>query len=377
MRRFFKTLGLVILLILLALSVFLGATRQGRATTKSILFIPQVFNMPVRPLEWFTNEPIVQRVTFPIPDGIGQGDLYRPPGDGPYGAALLFLGVAPAGPDDARVLRLGKALARSNMVTLFYWSPSMREKRMEPDDIHNLVAAFQYLHSLPFVDPERVGMGGFCVGASYALMAASQPQINENVSFVNAFGPYFSMPELVLAIATRKKFSNGQYVDWEPDRLTREVFITHITRDLPDNEGAILRDTFQQNSPETINPNALSQEGQAAYQLLNIPSMEQAAEAISRLPDKTRENLLQVSPSTYLGDLQARVLIMHDREDDLVPAYESQRLYDVLKANNKDVTHTEYGIFRHVTPDLAGGLDAMAELWRFSRHMHSIMMQAT
>src|SRR5688500_17582055 len=135
MRRFFKNLGITLLVLLSTLSIFLGATREGRATTKSLLFIPQVFDMSIRPLEWFTNDPIIERARLPTPAGIGQGDLYRPPGDGPSGAALLFLGVAPAGPDDARVIRLGKALARSNIVTLFYWSPYMQAKFMEPADI--------------------------------------------------------------------------------------------------------------------------------------------------------------------------------------------------------------------------------------------------
>ena len=58
---------------------------------------------------------------------------------------VLFPGIFPHGSDDPRVARLGKALARANMVTMIYWSPTMAEGRMESDDIHNLVAAFEYL----------------------------------------------------------------------------------------------------------------------------------------------------------------------------------------------------------------------------------------
>ena len=60
------------------------------------------------------------------------------------------------------------------MATMFYWSPIMAEGRMEPEDIHNLVAAYQFLSSQDFIDPSRVGIGGFCVGASYSIMAATQ-----------------------------------------------------------------------------------------------------------------------------------------------------------------------------------------------------------
>ena len=101
-----------------AISALLSAPRQGRAAVKSVLFIPQVFNMGIKPLEWFTPEPVVERITFPIAGGAGEGDLFRPPGKGPYAAVLLFLGVQSAAAAYPRVVNLGKALARSNLVTL-------------------------------------------------------------------------------------------------------------------------------------------------------------------------------------------------------------------------------------------------------------------
>ena len=84
-----------------------------------------------------------------------------------------------------------------------------------------------------------------------------------------------------------------------------------------------------------------------------------------------------VSPSQYLDGLNARLLIMHDREDDLVPAYESRRLRDALK-DRGNARYTEFGLFDHVTPDIRlGPINTAKELVSFFRHMHSILMQAT
>ncbi len=380
-NRFFlvvKRAAQAALLLLIVFVIFLGASHQGRASVKAAMFIPHVFDAPVKPLEWFTPSPIRERVSFPIPTGAAIGDVYRPPGEGPFAAVVLFLGVNPAGADDARVVRLGEALARSNMATMFYWSPIMSDGRMVPEDIHNLVAAFEYLSDQDFVDANRVGIGGFCVGASYSIMAAAQEPIRDRVVFVNAFGPYFNMPDLLTSIASETRSYGDLVQPWQPDKLTREVFVTHMTEDLPDNELLLLQQGFNEGAP--IPEDAvqdLSDEGAAAYALLQGVPREEVDAYRARMPAETLERGDRISPSQYIGDLEAQLLIMHDREDDLIPSFESRRLSDAL-ADRDNVRYTEFGLFDHVTPEIRLGLlDTVRELSKLFLHLHGILMQAT
>ena len=375
--NFLKKTGLTVLLALIALTIFLGASHEGRAAVKTTLFIPHVFNAGVKPLNWFTPDPVVERVAFPIPGGAGAGDIYRPPGDGPYAAVLLFLGVAPAGSDDPRVVRLGDALARSNMVTLFYWSPIMADGRMEPEDVDNLVAAFQYLSAQDYVDDTRVGMGGFCVGASFSIMAASEEPIRDHVTFVNAFGPYFDMRDLIGAISSGTKSYGNETLSWEPDKLSRKVFITHLTQDLPETESRLLQNAFLDNASPEIAIQDLSPQGKAVYSLLKGVPPEEVKTHLAQIPQRTQERAALISPNQRLDGLRAPLLIMHDREDDLVPAFESRRLRDALEPRG-NARYTEFGLFDHVTPDIRLGLwDTSKELVKLFRHLHSILMQAT
>ncbi len=369
--------GFTALLVLMAFTIFLGASHEGRAAVKATLFIPHVFNASIKPLNWFTPTPVVERVTFPIPGGAGAGDIYRPPGEGPYAAVLLFLGVAPAGHDDPRVVRLGDALARSNMVTLFYWSPIMAEGRMEPEDVDNLVAAFQYLSAQDYVDATRVGMGGFCVGASFSIMAASAEPIRDQVAFVNAFGPYFDMRDLIGAISSGTKSYGVETLSWEPDKLSRKVFITHLTQDLPETESRLLQNAFLDNASPEIAVQDLSPQGKAVYNLLKGVPQEEVKTHLAQIPQRTQERAALISPSQRLDGLRTPLLIMHDREDDLVPAFESRRLLDALK-HRGNARYTEFGLFDHVTPDIRLGLwDTSKELVKLFRHLHSILMKAT
>ena len=375
---FVKRAAQAAFLLLIVFIIFLGASHQGRASIKAAMFIPHVFDAPIKPLEWFTPAPVRERVSFPIPYGAGIGDLYRPPGEGPFAAVVLFLGVSPAGADDPRVVRLGEALARSNMATMFYWSPIMAEGRMEPEDIHNLVAAFQFLSSQDFIDPSRVGIGGFCVGASYSIMAAAQEPIREQVAFVNAFGPYFHLPDLLTAITSQTRIYGDDVQPWKPDKLSREVYVTHMTEDLPENERRLLQEGFIEEAaiPEDA-IQSLSDEGKAVYTLLMGVPREEADAYRSRMPAATLERGDSISPSQYIDDLEAELLIMHDREDKLVPAFESRRLRDAL-ADRGNVRYTEFGLFDHVTPEIRLGLwDTAKELRKLFLHLHGILMQAT
>ena len=287
-----------------------------------------------------------------------------------------FWGSPRAGPDDPRVTGLGEALARGNLVTMFYWSPVMMEKRLHSPDVQNLVAAFQYLRSQQYVDPERVGMGGFCVGASFVLMAAAQEPIRDQVAFVNAFGPYFDMTDLVRAMASRSRLSNGGREPWEVDPLTYEVFVRELTAVLQEEEALLFHEVFLEDNGTTIDLTSLSPRAEAVYHLLEGVPFEEVEGYLAQLPQSLLDQFAQVSPRLYTGDLRAPVQLMHDRDDPLVPAAESRHLKEALPEDQ--VHYTEFLMFRHMDPTRAlNPLTLAGELAKFFLHLHPIFMQAS
>ncbi len=146
----------------LAAALFFALVPQGRAAVHAALFVLQVLEVPFKPQPWFAPPPVRREVSYPQADGAGLGDIYRLPGDGQRAAVLLFLGANAAGRDDPDVANLGNALARAGFVAMFHWSPTMAlQHNLDSTEIQNLVWAFQHLRAQEFVDPERVGMGGF------------------------------------------------------------------------------------------------------------------------------------------------------------------------------------------------------------------------
>ena len=379
LRRTLLALGVLLLLFF----NYLAIAPQGQAVVASVLFVVQVLPIPVKPQEWVTPDPVREPVSFPLRGGEGAADIYRIPDNKRRAGVLIFLGVNPAPRDDDRVVNLGNGLARAGFVVMIPWSPSMIEERIDPDEADRLVQAFQYLQGLDYVDAARVGMGGFCVGASIALVAASDPRINEEVDFVSSFGAYYDVRDLLKQIATKHSFYDGTVEPWDPRRLTEKVFVNQLVDGLEDPaERKTLARIFIDKDPQAPEPDELSMAGEAVYRLLsssNAPrdderlSLDEADELLRRLPSGLLADLEKISPSTNIRGLKARLLVAHDREDDAVPAEESRRLVDATSGRG-DIHHTEFSFFSHVTPDKpVGPLTFVEEAFKLFRYTYNII----
>ena len=383
MRRilweWFLRLFLTIVVLSSLLSLFLTFTPQGRAGFHTVLFVLQILEMPVKPQPWFTKEPVRREVTYPQADGIGVADIYRIPDDKERAAVLLFLGANAAGRDDEDVVNLGNALARAGFVAMFHWSPTMALRfNIDPSEVENLVWAFQYLSGSESVDRDRVGIGGFCVGASFALMAAADARIRYDVSFINAFGPYYDAQDLLLQVASRSRLYQGQRDQWEPDSLTLRVLANELIESLTDpREREVMHRLYveRQDIPQS-ELEGLSGPALRVRRLLDGTTPQEAQVIYGELPAVFLENMRRISPSTYVGDLRARVMILHDRYDRLVPAAESRRLADALELRG-DFQYTELLAFEHVRPTSGGGLWELAkEGFKLYRHMYGFLREA-
>ena len=327
-------------------------TPQGRAGFHTVLFVMQFLEVPVQPQPWFTKEPVRREVTYPQAVGTGVADIYRIPDDKERAAVLLFLGANAAGRDDEDVVNLGNALARAGFVAMFHWSPTMAlQYNIDPSEIENLVWAYQYLREREFVDRNRVGIGGFCVGASFALVAAADSRIRDDVSFINAFGPYYDARDLLLQAASRSRHYQGQRDPWNPDRLTLKVLANELIETLTDPlEQEVLTRLYLKR--QDIPQSELEGLSEPARRLLDGTTPQEAQALYRQLPSEFRENMSRISPSTYVGSLKAKLMILHDRDDRLVPAAESRRLAGALEQRGH-VRYTEVLAFEHVRPTSA------------------------
>jgi dienelactone hydrolase len=213
-----------------------------RASGRTAVFYLKVLPMlPSRPVDWLTPEPVVKRVRYPGLEGPVEGDLYRPATAGPYPGMVVCIGVVPFGVDHPQVPRLGGALARAGFAALLVWSPAMRDLRLEPKDSRRIALAYRWLIEQPFIDVDRSGLLGTCVGGSFALMSAADPLIRDRVGFIGAWAPYSSLRTLARDVSTATTVAGDETSPWAVDQLTRKVFVRSLTEILDPDEAERLR----------------------------------------------------------------------------------------------------------------------------------------
>lgn len=348
-----------------------------RAAAKTAVFMLKLLPMlPSRALDWITPVPVVERVRYPTRSGLLEGDLYRPATGGPYPGVVVCLGVVPFGVDHPQVPRLGTVLARSGFAALLYWSPAMRDLRLDPEDIEQLALAYRWLIDQPYIDPRRSGFIGTCVGGSFVLMAAAHPAIRDRVGFVAAFAPYASLRTLAPDIASATRLCGAAREPWPVDQLTRKVFVRSMTALLEPGEAAVLQTACAEPGGHT--DRSLSEEGRAVYRLLTAPEAGEAEAALNRLPAAMQRHLDAISPLHYLPELRAPLIdFCHDRNDLVIPVSESRRLQTAL-GGRAGVQYTEFAMFQHMDPTKRklSPLHLLRELGKFYRYVYPMFRQA-
>jgi dienelactone hydrolase len=320
-----------------------------RRLAKAAIFFIKVFPMlPSRPIDWVTKPPMIEKVKYPTRFGQAEGEIYRPPGAGPFPGIVVCLGVVPFGVDHPQVPVLGKALARAGFAALLYWSPAMRDFRLDPDDVDNIALAYQWLIEQPNVDPARSGLLGTCVGGSFALMASASSLIRDRIAFIGAYAPFSSMSTFARDIASATCSTDDGREPWVVDQLTRKVFVHSLTAWLEPAVAELFQSALADKSGQLDNY-SMSANGKAVYSLLTARNEAEADSALQNLPPSIQERLAILSPMNYLKDIHAPVIVMlHDRGDKVIPVGESRRLHSAL-AGNANVHYTEMQ-FSHLDP---------------------------
>lgn len=357
------------------------------AVTRSLVFILKALPWTSSMMDRVTAPPVIEHFAYPGQAGNAAAEVYRPATRGPHPGVVVSLGVVPAGVDHPQRARLGEALARAGFATLLHWSPAMRDLRLDPADIGTLASAYQALLDQPYVDATRSGFLGTCVGGSFALMAAAQPDIRDRLAFVSAYAPYASLWTLARDIASGSRTIDGGAEAWQVDPLVWTTYVRCVTDRLPPEEAQCLRDAYQHRfawdaSKTRIieaatgpDPTKLSADGGAVLALLRTSDAVAADLALHRLPAHIQTLLTSMSPLTHASSIKAPLIVLlHDRHDHMIPVSESRQLWAVL-GGRSGATYTELE-FRHLDPTKLSPLRLARELPKLYTAIYPLYRQA-
>ncbi len=364
LRRFLiRTWPLLLSLALLAAApLALQTTREGRAAVDASLYLPDMVvqvPLPLRPVELVSRAPSRERITLEYTSRDGprtiEADLYVPQGGGTRPGVVFSMGAPPLELDSPRLVRIAEDAARAGVVMLVPFSERLDDHRIEPEEIDALVAEFEYVRALPYVDPDRVGFFGASVGGSLALVAAADPRISAHVEYLVSFGGYYDALETFGDIATRHIEYGGVDESWDANVHSEEVMAEQLINELDDpRDRELLWQWFVDDAkrpPQPAQVATLSSEGRIAYDFIANEDPARVSALIDRLPRDWVENLRDLSPSTSIDRVRAELFIIHDVADPFVPYTESRKLDDDLRGR-AGLHYQELRLFEHVEPKL-------------------------
>jgi dienelactone hydrolase len=313
--------------------------------------------LPFRPVELISEAPTVERVTIEYRSRNGprsiEADLYTPAVGDRHPGVVFSMGAPPLDLDNKRLVRIAEDSARAGVVILVPFSERLDEERIETEEIDALVAEFEYVRSLPGVDPERVGFFGASVGGSLALVAAADPRIAEDVDHIVSFGGYYDALDAFGAIATHRIEYGDVDEEWTPRRHAERVMakqLIHRIADPRDRE-LLTRAFLEREPPPPEDLASLSPVGRSSYEFLANDDPDAVEDLIARLPDDAVAELDELSPRTSIHRVKAELFIVHDRADPFIPYTESRRLKDEIGEDSR-AHFDELRLFEHVEPKL-------------------------
>jgi dienelactone hydrolase len=383
--RWLRWLGLVLLVVL----VVAVAWEPSRVGVQTAVLLPNLLDAGPKPLNLFSAAPQRSAVEY---RAAGDGrdaelaELWLPSwasADERAGAMLLVLGVNNVGRNHPVVERVADGLARTGVAILVPDSRVLLEGRLEVGEVDGVVRAFELLASRPEVDPERVGIVGFSVGGSLALLAAADPRIADDIRWVNAFGAYADASTYLASVSAHAyRAADGDEVAWTPSELAREVYLGFMLEQVTDGDdrraleralGDAVVDASRPSPDADLRASLHTGVARTIHDLLTARTLADAEREIDALPPSSRAFIDAISPGRHADGLLADVHLMHEREDHHVPFVESRTLASVYGEAGILRAHTEFRLFDHVQPDDVDLVAAAPELVKLLLHVRSLM----
>lgn len=377
---------LPIWLALLGLALLAGCSIQRGYESVLVLADAGAGAAPSR-LKQVTASPTRTAVTYTVDGRSHSADLYLPAAEAPQAAIVLVPGAVPHGKDDARLVAFAHTLARARFAVFAPELAGFRELRIRPADAREVADAFAYLASRPDLAPGgRAGIGGFSYALGPAVLAALAPDIRERVRFILGVGGYYNLPRSVAYFTTGRFQHDGQWHYLSPDDYGKMVFAKSSQPYLPERDRSILERMVAIRLEDRTADIAhlapgLSSEGAAVYALLTNTDPLRVPQHLAALPARLRDDLAALSlHNKDLAGLRARLILVHGKNDNLIPYPESIALAAAVAPGQARLFVIER-ILGHVDLSLAHLLSwqfisqELPDAWRMWRAVDALLSE--
>lgn len=262
-----------------------------------------------------------QEVSYGIEDRPRIADLYRP---ARVKAGLVLVpGVTPQGRDDPRLVAFAGTLARAGFAVLIPEVAGLRALRVAPEDVAVIIDAVRQLSGAGELTPVPVGIVGISYAAGPALLAALASETRTRIAFAVTLGGYYDLEAVIASFVTGPSHRRAvwEFVLANADRVDD-------SRDATTLAAMAIRRRADPAAPIGDLVAALGPAGQRVHALLANEDPRRVPEHIAALPPQLRDAIyaLDLKRQPNIADFPAPILIVHGKDDPVIPFSESKAL---------------------------------------------------
>jgi pimeloyl-ACP methyl ester carboxylesterase len=279
-------------------------------------------------------QPTRTPVAYTIDGRPHAGDLYLPGNGAPDAAIVLVPGAVPEGKDDARLVELAITLARARFAVLTPDLPGYRKLKVRPDDAREVADAVRYLAGRKDLAPDgRIGIGAFSYAVGPAVIASLEDDIREQVRFILGIGGYHDLRKSIRFFTTGYYEHRGKLRHMEASGYGKLVFARSVMDHLRDPDDRAIIDAMVEtkladhDADISVFAQGLGPEGMTVYRLLMNTDPDRTFDLIAELPAQSQQTIAALTlHDKDLARLKARLILIHGRNDPLIPFPESRAL---------------------------------------------------
>ena len=321
-----------------------------------------------------TNAVAISDTTIPTPTGPVRGRLYIPLGVSNPPAMVVLHGVHHLGIEEPRLVNFSRALAMHGVLIMTPELPDIADYHLEPGTIDVIGSAVRDLKAR--TGANSVAVLGLSFAGGLALVTASDPRYENDISVVISIGGHDSLPRVLQFFATNTiQGPNSAPVHMQAHEYGILVVVyAHPEDYFSPADVPLAREAIRQQLYE--NPT----QAQAIAQRLSPAGRARMAQLLAHKDDELSSDLLrslkaheaqagEVSPEGKLAHLRADVFLAHGAGDNVIPPTELLWLRrdvpaDKLKAAliSPVISHVELG-----------GNPSFADEWRLVHFMKELL----
>ncbi|MFQ5786173.1 MAG: alpha/beta hydrolase [Alphaproteobacteria bacterium] len=287
-----------------------------------------------------------------------RADLYRP-GETASGRLVLVPGVAETGKDDPRLVALATTLARARFAVLVPDLGELRALRVHGRDGREIADAVLRLGALDVTPPDApLGVVAVSYAVGPAVLAALEPDTRDRIDFVVGIGGYYDIEAVVTFFTTGayRLVPGGVWQRRKPNAYGKWVFVLSNLDRVADARDRVALEAIARRRLAELDADVsdlvagLGPEGRAFQAVIENADPERTPALIAALPAPVRAEIAALDlAGRDLTRLEARLLLVHGREDDIIPFSESRALARAAGPGRADLFLVDG--FSHVDPD--------------------------